>query len=422
MKTIKILLLIWFCSFALAEPTKNIEEYRAMWVTRYELTSPANIKQIVHKAKANNFNALFVQVCGRGTAFYNSTLIPKDSTVTTWDPLALLVTTAKKENIEIHAWVNMLYTWSANEQPPASNHVLNQHPDWFLNYNIKILQDRGFFLNPAKPEVHQYLRALCQELINNYSISGIHLDYIRYPGLKYAYNDDFTSKSFEKIYGVDPRALFKNKEVSLKLYGQEEYKNYLTKWNDYLRQNVTDIVREIAKDIAAKKPEVLLSAAVIAEYDQAYNDYFQDWSTWMEKSYLDIVIPMAYSKNEGLVKKQIIFATQLAEKYDAPLLIGLGAWQQRPEAIIKQIDYTRNIRGKMGFKQLAGVVLFSYDKIAKEQHYLEKIKEKLFIGEVLRPGFGFNKNRLVEKENQQPVKIEPNPDQIDLKYHSNIIG
>src|SRR4051812_25399003 len=52
-------------------------EVRGMWVVRTSITTPASIARVVSLAKAHNFNTLFVQVRGRGDAFYNSTLEPR---------------------------------------------------------------------------------------------------------------------------------------------------------------------------------------------------------------------------------------------------------------------------------------------------------------------------------------------------------
>ena len=135
-KLIFIFFIIFSISFAASKP-KSIKEYRAMWVTRYELTSQKNISNIVQKAVDNNFNALFVQVCGRGTAFYESKILPKDNAVTNFDPLAALLKKANKHDLEIHAWVNILYVWSAKEMPKSKNHVVNNHKQWILNYGQK---------------------------------------------------------------------------------------------------------------------------------------------------------------------------------------------------------------------------------------------------------------------------------------------
>ena len=59
-------------------------ETRALWVLRTSLTSQASIDALIKRARDNGFNALFVQVRGRGDAYYRGGLepIPADCTVT----------------------------------------------------------------------------------------------------------------------------------------------------------------------------------------------------------------------------------------------------------------------------------------------------------------------------------------------------
>jgi len=47
-------------------------ELRGLWVVRTGLVSPATVDRTVDQARAAGFNALFVQVRGRGDAFYRS--------------------------------------------------------------------------------------------------------------------------------------------------------------------------------------------------------------------------------------------------------------------------------------------------------------------------------------------------------------
>src|SRR2546428_10069804 len=52
-------------------------EMRGLWVVRTALVSPASVDRVVDEAQRAGFNALFVQVRGRGDAFYRSELVPR---------------------------------------------------------------------------------------------------------------------------------------------------------------------------------------------------------------------------------------------------------------------------------------------------------------------------------------------------------
>src|SRR3972149_656709 len=67
-------------------------ELRGLWVVRTALTSPQAVDRTVEQAQEAGFNALFVQVRGRGDAFYRSALVPRSPLLqgqpAGFDPLA----------------------------------------------------------------------------------------------------------------------------------------------------------------------------------------------------------------------------------------------------------------------------------------------------------------------------------------------
>lgn len=402
-KTLFLLLLLSGLLFS-DENKVLAEEYRALWVTRFEMTSTENIANIVQQAAANNFNTLFVQVCGRGASFYNSDILPKDDRVNGFDPLAFLLAEAKKNQLEVHAWVNALYVWSQKELPGAKKHVVNSHPEWLLSYQVPNKKDNNLYLNPAIPAVRNYVSSIYLEIIKKYDVAGVHLDYIRLPGRTEAFASLYTCKDFEKKNGVDPRALLMNKKMALKLYGEEEYNQYCTKLNNYYIENISLLVEKLNEDILKVKPAVLLSAAVISDYDQAVNHHFQDWVLWLEKGYLDLVVPMVYDVSEKAVQKKTLFAVEKAEQYEVPILIGLGAWRLDSETTNSYITFTRELRQKYSTPQLAGVVLFSYDGISKKEGYIKKIKEGVFTEQVKRPDLTIKKKFFADQQKQTENK------------------
>ncbi|MDR2428461.1 MAG: family 10 glycosylhydrolase, partial [Candidatus Margulisbacteria bacterium] len=184
-------------------------ETRALWVTRFELVDTPNIPALVKRAAEANFNTLFVQVCGRGTAFYNSKILPKDTQVS-HDALALILAEAQKYKISVHAWINTLYVWSDLEPPVSPEHVVNKHPEWIMSLRG---DQRNKYLDPAIPEAREYIKSIYLEVARNYAVDGVHLDYVRYPGAGAGFTA-YSRQTFERLYGVDPLALYQNKEIA----------------------------------------------------------------------------------------------------------------------------------------------------------------------------------------------------------------
>ena len=65
---------------------------KALWVVRDYLTQKHLIDEVLYFANKNDFNHIFVQVRGRGDAYYNSEIVPKSHLVETdFDPLDYLI-------------------------------------------------------------------------------------------------------------------------------------------------------------------------------------------------------------------------------------------------------------------------------------------------------------------------------------------
>jgi len=106
-------------------------ELRGLWVVRTALVSPQAVDQAVDAAAAAGMNALFVQVRGRGDAFYRSSLAARSPLLERqrrdFDPFARLLTRARAKGMQVHAWVNVLLAAHFG-QPLPRGHVLLKHP------------------------------------------------------------------------------------------------------------------------------------------------------------------------------------------------------------------------------------------------------------------------------------------------------
>src|SRR5262245_51775245 len=94
------------------QPLPGPLEMRGLWVVRTGLVSPEAVDRVVDEAARAGFNALFVQVRGRGDAFYASYLVPRSELLrgqrADFDPLGRLLARARERGLQVHAWVNVL--------------------------------------------------------------------------------------------------------------------------------------------------------------------------------------------------------------------------------------------------------------------------------------------------------------------------
>ena len=310
------------------------QEIRAMWVTRFQMDSKEKIDRFVNQAKENGFNTLFVQVLGRGIAYYKSQVLP--TIEADFDPLAETVEKSHKKGIKVHAWLNAYYVWSSEEAPSQPQHVLNSYPEWLLPRTSNML-----FMDPANKNVQEYLHYIYTEVSRNYDVDGIHLDYIRFPDNTYAY--DKKSPAYNII--------------------AQNRSNY-----------VTALVKRIYQTIKKDKPKISVSAAVYPDVFDASADKGQDWKKWQKDGIIDFVVPMIYSSDPVKVRDFILLDASISS--GSSVVIGLGAFNNTADNIN---DYLKTYKHyKKYYRSIKGFSLFSYDSISQQPGYFEKIRKDVF--------------------------------------------
>ena len=101
-----------------------------------------------------------------------------------YDPLATALREAHARDMELHAWMNIMPAWRGTKPPTCPDQIYNTHPEWFWydqHGNRQALSRFYVSLNPCLPEVREYLVRVLEEVVANYPIDGIHMDYIRFP-------------------------------------------------------------------------------------------------------------------------------------------------------------------------------------------------------------------------------------------------
>jgi uncharacterized lipoprotein YddW (UPF0748 family) len=396
-----------------------VHEGRGIWVVRYRLNSPTLLDQIVDDAHRGKFNLLFVQVHGRGDAYYCSHIVPRSEvlaeTPPEFDPLSYVIQRGHAEGLQIHAWLNVLYVWPYPPPYPLSpQHVVNNHPEWLVvdevgrsltQYNEDeraAESSEGLYLDPANPLVRQYFRKVCKEVTEEYDVDGIHLDFIRYPGARWGFNKK-PMEAFIQRWGVDPRLLsvwvqntmperFINKELPLHMRWQYYYYSL---WAEQKSRYVTELVRDVHQTVKSVNPQVILSAAVFPDPQLAYYAKGQDWPTWMDQGYLDLIVPMAYHGDQYRVMAQMAEANRRAQ--GRVVFAGLGAWIKDPDQIRQD-----------------GFSYFSYQGMMdQDKRYIKQIKHSLHRSRAALP----------QVQSGQQGEITPTPltsetEDADLLWHS----
>jgi uncharacterized lipoprotein YddW (UPF0748 family) len=203
------------------------EDVRAFWVVRHDLAgSPdasRDASRIAHEAVRVGANTLFVQVSGRGDAWYESDLLPPaEGMGDVEDPFGLLLAAARDHDLSVHAGINVGLVWSRPRGPRDPGHVVNRRPEWMMHLpdgssmaglpsdTLRAWKVEGIFAEMAWPEYRHHVGEVVREVLTRYRVDGIHLDYIRRPNVDTGY-DPATLARFEDETGLVADAMVEAK-------------------------------------------------------------------------------------------------------------------------------------------------------------------------------------------------------------------
>lgn len=321
---------------------------RAIWVARYHYRNPDDIRKILQNCAALGMNTVLWQVRGQATVAYPSQIEPwaveygyQDPG---FDPLSIAVAEAHRQGLRIEAWVNVMPGWKGEKPPPVRNHLYHTHPEWFLHDAAgrqQPLNPDYVVLNPCLPEVRRHIVAVIDEIVSRYAVDGIHLDYVRYAW-------ESTPGAAEK-YPRDPRtiALFRRET------GRGPEDDALA-WRDWRVNQLTRLVVEIDRTLAARRPGASLTAAVWRRPEIGYRSYLQNAVAWLRSGVVDAIMPMAYTANLFQFEDDLQAYRMLAPQ--ALIVPGMGIYTHAtPAEMNAQLDACRRRGGDFA--------LFSYESL-----------------------------------------------------------
>lgn len=354
-------------------------ELRGMWVVRESLASPQSVHQVVVTATKYHINALFVQVRGRGDAWYNSPYEPRAERLAgqpkEFDPLAQLITEGHAAGLQVHAWLNTFLTWSGSRRPRSPQHLWNAHPDWFaLDRHgrcspVETNSCEGVFLSPSNPAVQQHLVNVFTDVAARYDLDGIHFDYCRYASKDYDFGAGAVQRFRDYMASQISTPEVAHLDGNIKSDRLAYVHAFGSQWAEWRRAQITGIVAKISQTVKAAKPYMQVTAAVFPDADEAFAVRGQDWRGWLKAGYLDAVALMAYDRNTDRVLRQTRAA--IAAAGDKQVITGVGAWRLDAGDVAHKIIEIR----KTG---AAGVNLFSYDGMHTRANYLDTLARGVF--------------------------------------------
>ena len=324
-------------------------EIRGMWLDRGTIVkakSAADLVPIFDRMATAGINTVFFETVNSGYTIYPSQIAPKQNPlVEGWDPLKAAIELAHERGMELHAWVwtfaavnqrhNVILDLPRNYLGP----VLTKYPDWGATdaEGSRFHYSSGkVFFDPANPDVQHYLSSLFAEIATNYEVDGIHLDYIRYPfqsptgKITYGYGKASRAK-FMTQTGFDPMDLNPNHPL-------------WSKWTNFKIEQIDNFVSSVAGNLRQLRPDLTISTAVFPmPKRERLSKIQQNWETWVEKEWVDMLIPMTYAKDTERLHTLVNPLVDEFKQGKALLLPGIRLLDISEIAALDQIQLLRGM-------------------------------------------------------------------------------
>ena len=306
-------------------------EGRAVWNHSGLGAYPGDWDRSAKELAAAGVNMILPNMAWAGVAHYSSKILPQSKTFTQYgDQLAECVTAARKYGLEVHVWK---ITWNLEGAPKGFVEKMRKDGRTQVSATGKPLN----WLCPSHPKNVQLELESILEIVTNYDVDGIHLDYIRYPGSHACYCEEcrerFVLATRQQI-DEWPAAVLPNTG------------KYGDKYIEWRSQQITRLVRLLHKRLREADPNIKLSVAVFGGYPACVTSIGQDWIAWAKAGYVDFVCPMNYTEDTDYFTQLLVDQLALMPK-EVAIYPGIGATATNslltPDAVVEQIYLSRSL-------------------------------------------------------------------------------
>lgn len=351
-------------------------EMRGVWISTYSnLDFPKSntpyafmmeYRKMIRNIRRAGFNAVFFQIRPCSDAFYPSSIHPYSRFIRgreghgypKMDMLKFMITEARKNGLTFHAWLNPYrvvgVTSLSKKQYLAtlsSKNFARKNPQCVMSVPVK--GGNTLLLDPGDPLVRLHLVKTVEEIVRKYDPDSIVFDDYFYP---YTYTGNQDAATFRK-------------------YRKSPSENI----NSWRRENVNALIRDVSA--AVRKNNRLTRKRIrfgVSPFGiwlnsksvkggsptlgmESYYANYCDTLHWVNKRYVDYLIPQLYWKFDHPKAPYACLADWWSDRLSGSgvqLYIGLGVYRElksyQSSELLHQILYNQRRR------EIGGEVFFSY--------------------------------------------------------------
>lgn len=310
----------------------------------------------VQNCKARGITDMFVHVRPFCDSYYKSDYFPlRHTVICDFDVVEYMINECHNNDIRFHAWINPYRVKTSDSEVstlPDDSIAKKWLSDENADNDKNVSTMGGIYLNPSSNEVKELVTNGIREIIDNYSVDGIHFDDYFYPTTE----QDFDAGSYAEYCNKTKKPLS------------------LDNWR---RANINTLISGVYTAVKFKNKDTVFSISPSASLEENYNTHYADVSAWIESGCVDYIIPQLYFGFDYPTEKfrfDVLLRgwQNITDNSDVRLLIGLATykintpsepdcveWVNGSEIIKKQIEICKQN------DNVTGHIYFSYTSMCK---------------------------------------------------------
>lgn len=334
-------------------------EGRAIWLDRESIVRAANpdgLRALLQRLNRAGINIIYFETLNAGFPVYLSKILRQNPLIHDWDPLAVAVEEGHRLGMEVHAWVWCFAVGNRRHNPligkpedyPGPILAENGLADEALRNRSNGLTVDGrqheFWLSPASPKARAFLLNVYKEIVSGYAVDGLHLDYIRYP-----------FQTAVTRMGYEPAGRIGFQQATGRSLDNPDGET-LRLWTEWKTAQVNHFVRDVSETLRPLRPGLKISAAVFPmRHASRIAAIQQDWETWINNGWVDILNPMSYTTSPE--RLQSLFESVRTSTQRHPLIYpGVALSRLDGGQLVLHLEALRE-KGSLGATLFAGTHL-----------------------------------------------------------------
>jgi uncharacterized lipoprotein YddW (UPF0748 family) len=363
-------------SQAASSPTT---ELRGVWLTNVSsgvLFAPWGVNRAIARLSELNFNTVYPVVWNRGHTFYPSRVAQQVTgdrenrflavTRGGQDLLAEIIKESHQKGLSVIPW------FEYGLIVPATSTVVRDRPDWLARNRAgetRLLENKTeedflkearspnsaakpkknkkktleqVWLNPFHPAVQRFISDLLIEVVMNYEVDGIQLDDHFGLPVELGY-DAYTIRLYQKEHnGKKPPNNPRDPE-----------------WMRWRAAKLTNFMSQLVRAVKTVNTNAKISLSPNSHHF-SYQNYLQDWKTWVEKGLIDELVLQVYRDDPDRFAVELSQPAVEYARSRIPVSVGIltGTWDRLVDA--KQIQQQVKIARDRGLK---GVSFFYWETL-----------------------------------------------------------